>query len=226
MFGISFQLPLVMLFLERIGIFDVHAYLTKWRMAILVIAVTSMMLTPADPTSMMMMAVPLTFLYFLGILLIVLGVAAIAFPFVTTIAAKIFLGWLFLIGGIIQIVHAFSTRAWSEFFLDLLIGVLYVVAGGWLAFFPLTGIVTLTLLLALMFIIEGVLEAVIAFRMRPHAGWVWMLLSGIVAIAVGVLLIAKLPSSAAWAIGLLVGINLIMSGFAYLFLPTAAGAKT
>jgi uncharacterized membrane protein HdeD (DUF308 family) len=164
--------------------------------------------------------------YFLGILFIVLGVAAMAFPFVTTIAVKVFLGWLFLIGGIIQIVHAFSTRAWSEFFLDLLIGVLYVVAGGWLAFFPLTGIVTLTLLLALMFIIEGVLEAGIAFRIRPYAGWVWMLLSGIVAIAVGVLLIAKLPSSAAWAIGLLVGINLIMSGFAYLLLPMAVGAKT
>jgi len=163
--------------------------------------------------------------YFLGILLIILGVAAIAFPFVTTIAAKIFLGWLFMIGGILQIVHAFSTRAWSEFFLDLLIGVLYVVAGGWLAFFPLTGILTLTLLLALMFIVEGVLEAGIAFRIRPHAGWVWMLLSGIVAIAVGVLLIAQLPSSAAWAIGLLVGINLIMSGFAYLFLPLAAGAR-
>jgi len=164
--------------------------------------------------------------YFLGILLIVLGIAAIAFPFVTTIAAKVFLGWLFLIGGIVQIFHAFSTRAWSEFLLDLLIGVLYVVAGGWLAFFPLTGIVTLTLLLAVMFILEGVVQAGIAFRIRPHAGWVWMLLSGIVAIAVGVLLIAKLPSSAAWAIGLLVGINLMMSGFAYLFLPMAAGAKT
>lgn len=105
--------------------------------------------------------------YFLGILLIVLGVAAIAFPFVTTIAAKVFLGWLFLIGGIVQIFHAFSTRAWSEFLLDLLIGVLYVVAGGWLAFFPLTGIVTLTLLLAVMFILEGVLQAGIAFRIRP-----------------------------------------------------------
>lgn len=164
--------------------------------------------------------------YFLGILLIVLGVVAIAFPFVTTIAAKILLGWLFLIGGIVQIVHAFSTRQWSEFFLDLLVGVLYVVGGGWLAFFPLTGIVTLTLLLALMFIVQGVLEAGIAFRIRPHAGWVWMLLAGIVAVAVGVLLIAELPSSATWAIGLLVGINLIMSGFAYLFLPLAAGAKT
>jgi uncharacterized membrane protein HdeD (DUF308 family) len=157
--------------------------------------------------------------YFLGILFIVLGVAALAFPFVTTIAAKIALGWLFLIGGIIQIVHAFSTRAWSEFFLDLSIGVLYVVAGAWLAFFPLTGIITLTLFLAFMFIVEGFLEAGIAFRIRPHSGWGWMLLSGIVAVAVGVLLIANLPSSATWAIGLLVGINLIMSGFAYLLLP-------
>jgi uncharacterized membrane protein HdeD (DUF308 family) len=164
--------------------------------------------------------------YFLGILLIVLGVAAIAFPFVTTIAAKIFLGWLFLIGGILQIVHAFSTRGWSEFLLGLLIGVLYLVVGGWLAFFPLTGIITLTILLALMFIVEGVLEAIIAFRIRPHAGWVWMLFSGIVATAVGVLLIAKLPSSAAWAIGLLVGINLIISGFAYVFLPMAVGDRT
>ncbi len=68
-FGISFQLPLVMLFLERIGIFDVEAYVTKWRIAILVIAVLSMFLTPADPTSMLLMGVPLTVLYFGGILL-------------------------------------------------------------------------------------------------------------------------------------------------------------
>ena len=160
--------------------------------------------------------------YFLGILLIVLGIAAVAFPFVTTIAAKVFLGWLFLIAGILQIVHAFSTRTWSEFFFDALIGLLYAIVGGWLAFFPLTGIITLTLLLAIMFIVHGILECIIAFRIRPHAGWIWMLLAGIVAIAVGILLIMKLPSSATWAIGLLVGINLIMSGFAFLFLPMGA----
>ena len=68
-FGISFQLPLVMLFLERIGVFDIQAYLSKWRVAILVIFVLAMFLTPADPTSMMLMAGPLTVLYFLGILL-------------------------------------------------------------------------------------------------------------------------------------------------------------
>jgi uncharacterized membrane protein HdeD (DUF308 family) len=93
-----------------------------------------------------------TWFIILGVLLIVLGVAAIAFPLLTTIAAKIFLGWLFLIGGVVQIIHAFSTRQWSEFFLDLLIGVLYLIAGSWLAFFPLAGILTLTVLLAALFI--------------------------------------------------------------------------
>ena len=110
-------------------------------------------------------------------------------------------------------------------FLELLIGVLYVMVGGWLAFFPLTGIFTLTVLLALMFIIQGVLEAAMAFRIRPHDGWVWLLVAGIVAIAVGVLILAKLPSSATWAIGLLVGINLIMSGWAYVLLALAAGRR-
>lgn len=84
-----------------------------------------------------------TWFIILGVLLIMLGIATISFPLLTTIAAKIFLGWLFLIGGIVQIVHAFSTRRWSEFLLEVLVGVLYLIAGGWLAFFPLTGIVTL-----------------------------------------------------------------------------------
>jgi uncharacterized membrane protein HdeD (DUF308 family) len=167
-----------------------------------------------------------TWFTILGVLLIILGLVAVAFPFLTTIAAKIFLGWLFLIGGIVQIVHAFSTQRWSEFFLDLLIGVLYVVVGAWLAFFPLTGILTLTIVLALMFIIQGALELGMAFRMRPGQGWGWMLFAGIVAILVGLLILAELPSSAVWAIGLLVGINMIVSGFAYLLLPMAARSTT
>jgi len=99
---------------------------------------------------------------------------------------------------------------------------LYLIAGGWLALFPLTGIVTLTVFLAALFIAQGVFEGLMAFRMRPAAGWLWMLIAAIAAFAVGVLIIAHLPSSAAWAIGLLVGIKLIMSGWAYLFLTMAA----
>jgi len=166
-----------------------------------------------------------TWFMILGIVLILLGVLAILFPFVTTIAAKIFLGWLFLIGGIFEVVHAFSTQKWSEFLLNLLVGVLYVIAGAWLAFFPLTGILTLTILLAAMFIIEGVLECGMGFRMRPHEGWVWMLVSGIIAILIGIMIFAGLPSSAVWAIGVLVGINMISSGWAFVFLAQAAAKQ-
>jgi uncharacterized membrane protein HdeD (DUF308 family) len=151
----------------------------------------------------------------LGIILIGVGIFAIAFPFVATIAAKIFLGWLFLISGGVQIIHAFSTRRWAQFIIDLLIGALYVFAGIWLTFFPLTTVVTLTLFLAVLFVIHGVLEAGMALRMRPSKGWMWMLFAAILAIVVGVLIFYKLPSSAAWAIGTLVGIKLISSGWAY-----------
>lgn len=162
----------------------------------------------------------------LGIALVVLGVVAIAFPFVTTIAAKIFLGWLFLIGGFVQVVHAFSTQRWSEFFLDLLLGLLYILAGAWLAFLPLTGIITLTIFLAAFFIAEGLLEIVMALRLSPRTGWVWPLISGIVAIAVGVLILTGLPSTATWAIGLLVGINLLASGLSYIFLAVPGRAHS
>lgn len=161
----------------------------------------------------------------LGVLLMALGCVAIAFPLVTTIAVKIFLGWLFLIGGVVQIVHAFSTQKWSQFFLSLVVGALYVFVGGWLALFPLAGIITLTILLAAMFIVQGVLEFGMALRIRPRGGWGWMLISGIIAIFVGLLIFGGLPSTAAWAIGLLVGINLISSGFAYLLLALVAGKR-
>jgi len=166
-----------------------------------------------------------TWFMVVGILMIVLGVVAIAHPFVTTIAVKVFLGWIFLIGGLVQIFHAFSTQRWSAFFFNLLVGLLYVIAGGWLAFFPLTGILTLTVFLAVMFIVQGIIEAAMAFRLRPQAGWGWVLFSGLCAFAVGVLIFGQLPSAAAWAIGLLVGINMITSGWAYFFLALAAGKK-
>ena len=92
----------------------------------------------------------------LGIGLIIAGVAAIAFPFISTIAAKIMLGWLFLIGGVLMFVHAFQAPGWSGFLWELLIGVLYVVVGGYLAFFPLTGLFTLAIVLAALFIAEGI----------------------------------------------------------------------
>lgn len=157
----------------------------------------------------------------LGIALIVAGLAAIAFPLIGTIAVKIMLGWLFLIGGVLMIMHAFQAPGWQGFLWELLVGILYAVAGAYLAFFPLTGLLTLAILLAVMFIIEGVFEVIQAFRVRPHEGWGFLLLSGIAALAVGVLITLSLPSSAEWALGLLAGINLLFSGWSYVFLALA-----
>ncbi len=157
----------------------------------------------------------------LGIVLIVAGLAAIAFPLFSTIAAKIMLGWLFLIGGVMMILHAFNAPAWQGFLWELLIGILYAVAGGYLAFFPLTGLLTLAILLAMLFIAEGVFEVIMALRVRPHEGWGFLLLSGIAALLVGVLIAMDLPGSAVWALGLLVGINLLFSGWSYIFLALA-----
>jgi uncharacterized membrane protein HdeD (DUF308 family) len=156
-----------------------------------------------------------------GIVLIVAGLAAVAFPFISTVAAKIMLGWLFLIGGVVMIVHAFQAPAWSGFLWSLLIGLLYAVAGAYLAFFPLTGLLTLAILLAALFFAEGIMEILMAFRVRPHEGWGFLLLSGIAALAVGVLIFMDLPGSATWALGLLVGINLLFTGSSYVALALA-----
>lgn len=157
----------------------------------------------------------------LGIVLILAGLAAIAFPLLFSILSKIFLGWLFLIGGVLMIVHAFSAPGWKGFIWEILIGILYVVAGGYLVISPEGGLITLTILLAALFLAEGVAEIIMAFQVRPHEGWVWLLLSGIAALLVGVMISLGLPSSAAWALGLLVGINLLFSGWSYVFLALA-----
>jgi len=162
----------------------------------------------------------------LGIVLVVAGIAAIMFPLVSTIAAKIALGWIFLAAGIVMIIHAFSIQKWGGFLMELLLGVLYLFAGGWLAFFPFTGIVTLTILLAALFLLEGVLEVIMGFRVRPHEGWGWLVFSGLIAVAVGLLIAAELPSSAVWAIGLLVGVNLLSTGISFIVVALAGKRGT
>lgn len=154
----------------------------------------------------------------LGILLVLAGIAAIAFPFLSTIAAKIAIGWIFLIAGIAEVVHAFYVKRWAGFFWNLLIGLLYIVVGAWLAFFPLTGILSLTIVVAALFIVSGLMELAMAYRIRPHAGWGWLVFSGLVAIAAGLLIAMNLPSSAVWALGLLAGVKLLVWGWSFIFL--------
>jgi uncharacterized membrane protein HdeD (DUF308 family) len=158
----------------------------------------------------------------LGVALIILGIISIAFPLFMTATAKMFLGWMILIGGIASVVHAFNSRDWGGFLWSLLIGLFYVFVGGWLAFFPLAGLIGLTVLIALMFIGEGLVKTFIGFGLEKEDGRLWVIISGIAAIVVGIMLFSELPSSALWAIGTLVGINFLFSGWAFIMIATAA----
>ncbi|MDP2355416.1 MAG: HdeD family acid-resistance protein [Beijerinckiaceae bacterium] len=160
----------------------------------------------------------------LGVVFLILGSLAITFPLLTTMATKVLIGWLFIIGGVAHLVHAFRTRTWGAFFLEALEGVLYLIAGFWLAFFPVSGILTLTIFVAIFVIIQGVMEIAIGLTVRPAPGWGWILFSGVAALIVGGMIISGLPSTAAWTIGVLVGVKLIMEGWAYIILAGRAPA--
>jgi uncharacterized membrane protein HdeD (DUF308 family) len=166
----------------------------------------------------------------LGCVLVLAGLAAIAFPLLSTIATKVALGWIFVLSGAAIILHACSAGDWRGFFWNLPIGLLHLIVGGYLALLPLSGIVTLTVLIAALLIADGVLELGMALRIRPHNGWIWVLLSGLVAIAAGTLIALKLPGSATFTIGLLIGIKMIFAGWSFMVLalsgPRPAPATT
>jgi uncharacterized membrane protein HdeD (DUF308 family) len=151
-------------------------------------------------------------LFALGVAQVIAGVLAVAAPMVATMVSAVFLGWLFVFAGVFQLIHAFRVRGWQGFALHVLGGVLYTGAGLVLVATPMEGALTLTLMLAIFFVIEGVVRCMQALRLRPGHHWGWFLVGGLSGIVLGVLIFAEWPASGMWAIGLMVGINFIMSG--------------
>lgn len=151
-----------------------------------------------------------------GIILVILGLLAIIVPPIATIAVTIFLGWLFLISGIVGLVTTFWARHAPGFWWALLSAVLAIAAGIVLLGWPIPGAVSLTLLLIAFFIIEGVLSILYAFEHKKELSgrWGWMLISGIIDLILAAIIWGGLPGTAAWALGLLVGINMLFGGSA------------
>ena len=151
-----------------------------------------------------------------GIILILLGIIAIVVPPLATLAVTLVLGWLFLISGIAGLVTTFWMRSAPGFWWALLSAVLGIVAGVVLLGWPVSGAVSLTLVLISFFIIEGVVSIMYALQHRAElsGGWPWMLVSGIVDLVLAAMILMGLPGTAAWAIGLLVGINMLFGGVA------------
>jgi uncharacterized membrane protein HdeD (DUF308 family) len=166
-----------------------------------------------------------------GIVLVVLGILALLAPAIASVAATVFFGWLLLLSGIMGLVATFRARHAPGFWWSLLSAAIGIVAGVLLIGWPLLGTLSLTAVLIAFLFAEGVVTIMYALEHRSALSgrWGWMLASGIVDVGLGLVLLLGLPGTALWAIGLLLGINLIFGGWALIFMalharPTSTAA--
>jgi uncharacterized membrane protein HdeD (DUF308 family) len=158
----------------------------------------------------------------LGVVFIIGGVFAIAMPFIAGLAVTTVFAIVLVWIGIMQIFQAFRVKSWGGFIWQLIIGLILLIGGIAIWINPILGALTLTIVVAAVFIAKGVFQIVMAFQMRPHEGWGWILTAGILAILVGVIIWAGWPVSTGWALGYLAGISLIFSGWSYIAISMAA----
>jgi uncharacterized membrane protein HdeD (DUF308 family) len=159
-----------------------------------------------------------------GILLVILGLAAMIVPPLASLAVAIFLGWMFLISGVAGLALTFWARQMPGFWWSLISAALAVVAGIVLLARPAQGVFTLTIVVGAYFLAEGVASIMYALEHRRELSerWSWMLFAGLLDILIAAMIITGLPGSAEWAIGLLVGINLLFGGASLIGMALAA----
>jgi uncharacterized membrane protein HdeD (DUF308 family) len=160
------------------------------------------------------------FLLGMGIALMILGAVAIGSSLVATLATVLVFGILLLLGAIFQVVTAIWGRSWRGFFLHLLAGVLYLIAGVFLIEHTVEAATWLTLLVAACLLVGGILRIVLSVIER-FDGWGWMLLNGVISVVLGVAIWRRWPLDGLWVIGLFVGIEMIFSGLSWVMLGLA-----
>lgn len=164
-------------------------------------------------------------LYAVGALLIIAGLAALALPLFASLAVEAVVGWAFVLAGIAQLAYAFRAKGWGGLAWQVLIGAVFLVGGFTLLTNPVAGLISLTLVIIATFIASGVFKILIGLRLRPLDGWGWFIVLGVLSLAVGLLIWNRLPSSAAWSLGLLVGIDFLSTGLVFLRFGFLAGQR-
>jgi uncharacterized membrane protein HdeD (DUF308 family) len=148
-------------------------------------------------------------LFWGGVAMAVVGVLALLFPVVATVAIAVMVGWILIFAGAATIYGAFTIEGTGPFFGELLIGLLKLALGVYLLRHPDVGMLALTLLLAAVFMIDGAAQVALSLELRPLDGWVWMLLAGLISIGAGLLIAAELFSTSLVAIGVLLGVSFL-----------------
>lgn len=151
----------------------------------------------------------------LGILLILGGISAVLAPIFASLAVTIAIGAALVIGGVVKFVHALRSAGWEGRGWSILSAIIYFIGGLLLLFNPLAGMISLTVLMIALIGVDGVVRIVLAFRIRPAAGWGWMLAGGIVSLALAILMAIAMPWISLTALGILAGIALIFEGWAF-----------
>jgi uncharacterized membrane protein HdeD (DUF308 family) len=157
----------------------------------------------------------------LGIVVLVLGFLAVLAPVVSGLAVTISVAILLIVAGILRSAWAFRAQSFGRGLLALLIGGLSVLCGVLMLTQPVLGLLSLTLVLAAYFLVDGVLEIAAALRVRPRRGWGWLLASGVASLVLGLLIWSEWPLSGVWAVGVLVGIKLVFTGTAMITVGAA-----
>ncbi|MGF1570199.1 MAG: HdeD family acid-resistance protein [Nodosilinea sp.] len=152
-----------------------------------------------------------------SIALIILGILAIFTPVFASAFFTLMIGWVALIGGVLQIIQSVKSRAVKGFWLNLIVGIFYVIAGLYILFNVVKAVVVLTLAFGILFIAEGIFTIIMAFTNRAGRSQSWLVaLNGIITLILGIMVLNQWPSSAFWLIGLYVGISLLFSGISLL----------
>lgn len=153
-----------------------------------------------------------------SILLIILGIVAIILPFYATLSVELVIGWILLLGGVVQLYKSIKTIKEPGGAISLAAAIIYIAVGVLMLIYPLTGILTLTLLVGIFFLLEGIAKIAFSFELKPAQNWGWLLISGIIALLMSGIILWGWPETALWVIGLLVGINMVFFGFSLLAL--------
>ncbi|HIK16773.1 MAG TPA: HdeD family acid-resistance protein [Leptolyngbyaceae cyanobacterium M33_DOE_097] len=153
-----------------------------------------------------------------GILLTALGAIALAAPFFTTIVSTTWIAFILGSAGFAKLFYAFRTREEGGFIWKLLLSLLYLSVALSLLVNPVTGAITITLLIGSFFLTEGTFESILAFRLRPQKNWGWVLLNGIVTILLGAMIWFQWPGNAPWLLGTFVGVSILFTGISRIML--------
>ncbi len=148
----------------------------------------------------------------LGAISLIGGILALLNPFAATFAAVLLAGWTFILYGGLQIIQSFSVRGWGGFLWALLLGVLTAVVGVSLLANPFAGAISLTILVAILFLVLGAVKVMYGLSLRPVSGWGFAVISGVISILLAVLIFSDFPSSAATILGILLAIELLSNG--------------